>query len=96
MGSVGTAVVTKIVSPQITGVELPFPGMLIRHLTCSLSEKCKGASPSATPLLCGPRHWCHESLVDASANRAGTAASDNDRANVAVFMFTIILPGAGR
>ena len=41
-------------SPQITGVELPFPGILIFHLTFSVPEKCSGASPSRDPVVVGP------------------------------------------
>src|SRR5262249_39362558 len=52
---VGTAVVRKILSPQMMGEENPRPGTRTRHATFLLSPHSRGASPRAIPLLLGPR-----------------------------------------
>jgi hypothetical protein len=53
---VGTAVVKKIRSPQITGVENPLPGIAIFHFTFFASPNSVGATVRAIPLRNGPRH----------------------------------------
>ena len=53
---VGIAVVTKIRSPQIAGVEKPRPGISVFHLMLLVSLQTVGASPRAMPLKNGPRH----------------------------------------
>jgi hypothetical protein len=53
---VGTAVVRKIRSPQITGVEKPRPGIAIFHLIFFVSLNSTGAAVRAMPLKKGPRH----------------------------------------
>src|SRR5215475_5746408 len=50
------AVVRKIRSPQITGVEKPRPGIATFHLMFFVSLNSTGAAVRAMPLKKGPRH----------------------------------------
>ena len=52
---VGTAVVRKIWSPQMMGVEWPRPGMGVFQARFLVSLHSTGASPRAMPLFEGPR-----------------------------------------
>src|SRR5258708_1804819 len=54
----GTALVTKIRSPQITGLEWPRPGISVFHKTWSpfSPSHCTGGAPLPTPLAAGPRN----------------------------------------
>src|SRR4029434_9182944 len=53
---VWTAVVRNTLSPQITGVEKPRPGISVFHLMFFVSLQVVGASPRAIPFRYGPRH----------------------------------------
>jgi len=52
-----TAVVTKILSPHSTGLELPRPGISVFQRTFCVSLQCSGASPIAMPSAAGPRQY---------------------------------------
>jgi hypothetical protein len=55
---VGTAVVTMILSSQITGVEWPLPGISLFHFRFLDSPNSTGGLPfRAAPVNNGPRHW---------------------------------------
>src|SRR5207302_1792938 len=58
-GTVGTAVVRKILSPQTTGEEWPRPGIVAFHLVFSVSLQRSGASVRAIPSSDGPLHLGH-------------------------------------
>jgi hypothetical protein len=47
--------VTKIRSPQITGLECPLPGSSTFQATLLVSLQRTGAVPAATPVCDGPR-----------------------------------------
>src|ERR1051326_4681736 len=55
----GTALVTKMRSPQITGLECPRPGISVFHSTCSpfSPSHSVGGAPLPIPLAPGPRNW---------------------------------------
>src|SRR5256885_2181463 len=71
------AVVRKIRSPQMTGLEWPRPGMAVFHLTLedfSTSQEVAVGKPSATPEAFGPRNcgqFPSEGLVFDRINRIG-------------------------
>ena len=54
-GVVGTAVVTKMRSPQTTGDENPRPGTVAFQAIRSVLFQVSGASPRAIPSFEGPR-----------------------------------------
>src|SRR5258707_12302788 len=66
--SAGTALVTKILSPQITGLECASPGISVDHrmFLCDSPFHSTGGDPPATPLAEGPRN-CGQSAAFASA-----------------------------
>ena len=70
---VGTAVVTKTLSPQMIGVENPRPGILIFHLRFSVSFHVMGGAPPEDPLLDGPRQ-VGQSWSEASASEPPSRA----------------------
>ena len=62
----GMAVKMKMRLPEIIGVEVPNPGVLIFHFTFLVSLHCDGGSASgATPVASGPRHCGQEFLESA-------------------------------
>src|SRR5688572_22748188 len=67
---VGTAVVTKMRSPQMTGLEWPRPSMATFHATFDVSLHFVGAVPVATPVCAGPRQCGHQAAVGAVARGA--------------------------
>ena len=80
----GTAVVRKILSPQMTGEEKPRPGSGMRHAMFLVSLHSRGTSPRAIPSLLGPRQRGQSS---SAANRAQGSSRSAKR-----MVFTIGLP----
>src|SRR5580658_8144952 len=71
LAGMGIAVVMKILSPQMTGEELPLPGISCFQATCSVSLQVSGASPRAMPLSAGPRQRGQSSSPERGAEVAG-------------------------
>src|SRR5258708_6544006 len=65
--SAGTALVTKILSPQITGLECASPGISVDHrmFLCDSPFHSTGGDPLPTPLAEGPQN-CGQSPALAS------------------------------
>src|SRR5579884_2096833 len=73
---VGTAVSTKTLPPQTTGVAEPLPGSFTFHLMLLDSLQLVGGLASgATPLAIGPRH-CGQFSFAAVAARAETLVTN--------------------
>src|SRR5262245_1173794 len=92
---VGTAVVRKILSPQITGVEKPRPGIAIFHLIFFVSLNSTGAAPFATPLKKGPRHcgqWSGSELAEPMIRTIVVSAIRDSRPLITANLFVIIVP----
>jgi hypothetical protein len=75
---VGTALSTKMRSPQTTGVELPLPGIATFQRTFLVSlHSTGGAAVGATPVMSGPRH-CGQKLSALPSAALAAAANDSD------------------
>src|SRR5262249_3065077 len=89
---VGTAVVRKIRSPQITGVEKPRPGIAIFHLMFFVSLNSTGAAVRAIPLKKGPRHcgqWAGSEPAEPATRTTVVSAGIATRPPGAVNLFLI-------
>jgi|ERR1700691_155039 hypothetical protein len=74
----GTALVTKIRSPQTTGLEWPRPGIAVfqRMFLPDSTFHSMGGAPAPTPLAEGPRNWGQLGSVALEA-LPGKAARDS-------------------
>src|SRR6185295_1813673 len=76
-----TAVVTKMRSPQIIGLEWPRPGMGVFHkmlIDFSTSQAVGGLLPSPTPAPFGPRKDGQFCAYDADAHPTRQSASASE------------------
>ncbi len=84
--------VKKIRSPQMTGVEWPFPGISVFHLMLLVSFQLVGASPRAMPLKKGPAPLRPMCLIGRlSRDRCISHKQNNCQANCVEDLFHLVL-----